>query len=120
MVGAMSIMSAYDRWLTTEPDYDPEPRPRCDCGRFLPAAPARSTRWDDGIDCDGTVTEVDVEYEASTRLILGLPEGSTFRQSFSACSPDRGPHEPHREVFAEGVIEYRVCRRCGRTTADRR
>ena len=88
---------------------------RCRCGAFLPARADSREDVEDWLDCDGTVRREEVPYDAVTAEILG-PGTVTF--VWSDCGPDRGPHEPHREIMWADTLELRRCRRCG--TVDKR
>jgi hypothetical protein len=118
------MMSSYDAWRTREPDYGPDeppPLPHCGrCGAFLRRKPDRIEPWEDGVDCDGTVTVVQQEYEEGTIAILGEEfRGKTYAVLVSACGTEIGrEHPPHREVHAAGDVEYRTCRRCGHTSQE--
>ena len=109
-----------DAWLTRGPwDEEEPPAPRCGrCGGFLRRTADRTEPWEDGIDCDGTVTLHPQEYDEALIAILGEEyRGKTYDVAVSPCGIDLAAHEPHREIMAAGVTEHRLCRRCGHQNA---
>ena len=96
-------------------------QPRCwHCKSFLPAKPDRTERWEDALDCDGTITVYHEEYDERLVAILGEDyRGKTYPVTVADCGVDRGRHAPHRDVMDSGEFRFWTCRRCGKETKDR-
>ena len=106
----------YDAWLTTDRslDYEPPPQPKCAaCGAFLPWKVERVENKEDVLRCDGTVKVSTVEHSPGVCEIIGVPEGTTYEQTYSDCGIDTTPHAPHDEVQYAWSELHRTCRRCG-------
>lgn len=96
------------------PEYDEPTLPHCQCGAWLPYKPERTEYVERAIDCDGSETLEDGPYDDATIAIIGEEfRGQTYKTSYSPCGPEKGIHEPHREVQYVDSIAIWTCKRCG-------
>jgi hypothetical protein len=115
----MAGMAGLDAWLTREPDYPQEvPQPRCaGCGSFLSRRADRTLSWTQTDRCDGQPQVFTASYTEADRGILDIIGwehlGESYTVEYDPVCGGTPVHEPHEMVVADGIYEYRDCRRCG-------
>lgn len=97
------MLSAYDAWVTREPDWftDPPPQPKCGkCGSYIAWEPASEELNKHVAHCNGKAYDDMAQcYNADEGEAAG---GYPFSD-----------HAPHDCVFYEGMLVHRPCKRCG-------
>jgi hypothetical protein len=108
-----------DAYLTKGPPDPEEPRDlRCtNCTALLPEAPTSAESWEDAYTCSGQVRYVTQTYEAENDSgildIIGWEHlGGRFEVDIAAACGDPEPHEPHKVVNMDGILEHRTCPAC--------